>query len=209
MAVDPVGQMLSPRGVREGICAGAEHGDEQRGRFSLAGSAVVNRDRGTRPVDEQLLSGSVILPECDVPIPVPALVEFAEAAIAVAAALLLAVLFPKQLQGDEAIGLHLAVHFREVQTGPRDGRRVIRPGRKQQLVESPVVMIFRQWPGQASGFGPFEIPVNGRLADGATSGYLILSEIHSEPQTQNVFDFSHRQPFLGQMAPSTSQWNEP
>jgi hypothetical protein len=70
-------------------------------------------------------------------------------------------------------------------------------------------MIFRQRPGEASGFRSFEIPVNGRLTDGATSGYLILSEIHSEPQTQNVFDFSHRQPFLGQMAPSTSQWNEP
>jgi hypothetical protein len=30
-----------------------------------------------------------------------------------------------------------------------------------------------------------------------------------EPQTQNVFYLSHRQPFLGQLAPSTSQWNEP
>jgi hypothetical protein len=70
-------------------------------------------------------------------------------------------------------------------------------------------MIFRQRPGEAGGIGPFQIPVNGRLTDGATSRNLILSEIHLEPQTQNVFDFSHRQPFLGQLAPSTSQWNEP
>jgi hypothetical protein len=51
--------------------------------------------------------------------------------------------------------------------------------------------------------------MNGSLPNGTTSGNLILSEIHPEPQTQNVFDFSHRQPFLGQLAPSTSQWNEP
>jgi hypothetical protein len=70
-------------------------------------------------------------------------------------------------------------------------------------------MIFRQRPGEAGGSGSFQIPVNGRLTDGATSGNLILSEIHLEPQTQNVFDFSHRQPFLGQLAPSTSQWIEP
>jgi hypothetical protein len=51
--------------------------------------------------------------------------------------------------------------------------------------------------------------VNGRLTDGATSGNLILSEIQPEPQTQNVSDFSHRQPFLGQTAPSTFQWSQP
>jgi hypothetical protein len=51
--------------------------------------------------------------------------------------------------------------------------------------------------------------MNCSLPDRATSGNLILSEIHPEPQTQNVFDFSHRQSFLGQSAPSTSQWNEP
>jgi len=95
------------------------------------------------------------------------LVEFAEATVAVGSALLLAVLFPEQLQGDEAVGLQLAVNFCEVQTGPRDTRWVIRPGRKQQFVESPVVMIFRQRPGEAGGSGPFQIPVNGRLTDGA------------------------------------------
>ena len=160
------------------------------------------------PIDEQFLSGFVVLPEGDVSIPVPALVEFAEAAVAVGAALLLAVLFPEQLQGDEAAGLQLAVNFREVQTGPRHRCRVIRPGRKQQFVEPPVVMIFRQRPGEAGGTGSLQVPVNGRLTDGVTSGNLILSEIHSEPQTQNVFNFSHGQPFLGQLAPSTSQWNE-
>ena len=63
-AAYPVRQMLTSRGVREGICAGAEHGDEQRCRFGLACSAVVNGDRGSGPIDEQFLSGSVILPEC-------------------------------------------------------------------------------------------------------------------------------------------------
>jgi hypothetical protein len=123
--------------------------------------------------------------------------------------LLLTILVPEQLQGNEAVGLQLAVNFREVQAGPRHRGWGIGPGRKQQFVEPPVVMIFRQRPGEAGGIGPFQIPVNGRLTDGATSGNLILSEIHLEPQTQNVFDFSHRQPFLGQLALSTSQWNEP
>ena len=51
--------------------------------------------------------------------------------------------------------------------------------------------------------------MNGSLPNGTTSGNLILSEIHSEPQTQNVFYFSHRQPFLGQLVPSTFQWSQP
>jgi hypothetical protein len=40
----------------------------------------VDRHRGSGPIDEQLLSRSVVLPEGDVPISAPALVEFAEAA---------------------------------------------------------------------------------------------------------------------------------
>src|SRR5580698_11250511 len=70
-------------------------------------------------------------------------------------------------------------------------------------------MIFRQRPGKTDCRGSLVFAMNGGLPDGAASGDLNLSEIHSEPQAQNVSDFSHRQPFLGQMVPSTFQWNQP
>ncbi len=117
----------------------------------------MNGDNGSGPVDEQLLSRSVVLPKRNVSIPVPALVQvqLAEAAVAVAAALLLAILVPEQLKGNEAVGLHLAVNFREVQTRTWHGRWIIRPGWKQQFIQPPVVMIFGQRPGEAGRTGLF------------------------------------------------------
>src|SRR5664279_540846 len=43
MAIDPVRQVLAQRRPGEGVCAGAEHGDEDRGGRGLAALAVVDR----------------------------------------------------------------------------------------------------------------------------------------------------------------------
>src|SRR4051794_10167463 len=44
MAVDPVRQILAERRPGKGVCAGAEHGDEDRSRRDFAVLAVIYRD---------------------------------------------------------------------------------------------------------------------------------------------------------------------
>lgn len=65
-------------------------------RGSAAG--IVNRNGVAGPVDEQLLAGLVFLPKHHFLFAPPALVQFAEARVAIAVGLRLAILFPKQRQ---------------------------------------------------------------------------------------------------------------
>jgi hypothetical protein len=53
----------------------------------------------------------------------------------------------------------------EIDARPELLRLAGRARRKQQLIETPVVAIFRQRPTQASGGGALQISMNGRLAD--------------------------------------------
>ncbi len=126
VAVDPVRQILAPGGLREGVGAGAEHGDEERSRRDIAGLAIVDRHRGAGPVDEHLLAGLCVLPEHDVVIPVPPLIQLAETAVAVAVRLRFAILFPEQLQGHMFVTFELAMDFGEVQARPRVAEAGIR-----------------------------------------------------------------------------------
>ena len=64
MRVDPARQILAARGFGEGIAAGAQNGDKQRGlEIDFAGLPVIDGDLVARIVDEQLLSGAVFVPE--------------------------------------------------------------------------------------------------------------------------------------------------
>src|SRR5580704_6530680 len=49
--------------------------------------------------------------------------------------------------------------------------------------------------------------MNGRLTDGTTAGDLILLQAQTEPQTQNLFYFSHGHTLLGHEVSSTCQWS--
>jgi len=97
MAVDPVRQILAERRSCKGVGAGAEHGDEDRGRRGFAALAIIDRDGVTGPVDERLLPRVVIVPEHHIPAAVPPLIEFAEAAVAVAVRMSFAVFLPQEL----------------------------------------------------------------------------------------------------------------
>ena len=80
MAIDPVRQALAQRRPGKGVCAGTEHGDEDRGGRGLAALAVVDRHGVARPVHERFLTSAVLLPQHHVLIPVPPSVELAETA---------------------------------------------------------------------------------------------------------------------------------
>ena len=80
VAVYPVAQILAQRGAREGVRAGAQNSDEQRGRQAVAGARVVERDGVAGPVHEHLLAGAMLLAQHHILIAAPALVQLAETA---------------------------------------------------------------------------------------------------------------------------------
>ena len=114
VAVDPVRQILAQGGSRKGVGAGAEHGDEHRCRCGLAGFAVMNRHGVAGPVDERLLARLVVLPEHDILIPVPSLIQLTEPAVAIAVRMSFAILLPEQLQRQMLVCLKLRVQLCEI-----------------------------------------------------------------------------------------------
>ena len=104
-SADPIGEALRPGGFGIGVAAGAEHRDEHGRRAHFTGGWVVNRDRVTGVVDEQLLAGAMLVAEHDVLTLQPTAVQAAVAAVAVAVGPLFTVLLPEQLQGQVFVGL--------------------------------------------------------------------------------------------------------
>ena len=72
---------------------------------------------GPGPIDEQLLAGFVFLAQNDILFPTPALIEFTEPAVPIAVRVGFPVLFPEQLQGNEALCLALLMNGRKVRRG--------------------------------------------------------------------------------------------
>jgi len=54
MRTDPVPQILSDRGLGEGVTAGSQHRHEHGGRMYLAALRVLNRNGGPRACREML-----------------------------------------------------------------------------------------------------------------------------------------------------------
>ena len=64
MRANPTSQILSPGSFGKSVTAISQSGDENGSRVHLASFAVVNQNGGAGVVDEQLLAGGVLLPEC-------------------------------------------------------------------------------------------------------------------------------------------------
>src|ERR1700733_11358193 len=75
---------------------------------------VVDRDRGSCPIDEQLLAGLMFLAQYYVLFPAPALVQLTEAGIAIAIRVGLSVLFPEHLLSQMWMTLALLMKVGEV-----------------------------------------------------------------------------------------------
>ena len=115
MRFDPAGQILAAGGFGKGIAAGAENRDKQRGlEIHFAGLLVIDGDLVASVVNEKLLSGAVVVPENYVEMFHPVAVELAESAVAVAVGMILAILFPEQLQRQIAVTLQLLTNGAEV-----------------------------------------------------------------------------------------------
>src|SRR5580658_7927908 len=94
----PVAQVLAQSGPCKGIGAGPENGDEQGSRCDFVGSPVIEGNRVTGPVDEQLLAGAMLLAQHYILIARPALVQLTQAAVAVSVRLRFPIFLPDQLQ---------------------------------------------------------------------------------------------------------------
>ena len=98
MTVDPVGETLTDRPPRKRVGAGSEYGDKQGRWRHFARLMIVDGHRRPGPVHKHLFARTVLLPHHDVVIPDPPLVQLAKAALTVPVRLILAILFPNQLQ---------------------------------------------------------------------------------------------------------------
>jgi hypothetical protein len=117
MRGEPVEHLFVACGFSVSVGTGAENCDKQMGLFGCAASWAVDRYCRPGPIDKQFLACFVFLAENDILFPAPALVKFAEPAVPVAVRVGFPVLFPKQLQGDEALGLALLMNGRKVRCG--------------------------------------------------------------------------------------------
>ena len=97
-------------------------------------------------INEELFAGAVLLAENDVELAAPALVEFAETAVAVALGISLDVLFPQQLQGDMLVRLQLLVNRGKVGFDTALTRRPRHTSAEQALFELSLVAVRRQGP---------------------------------------------------------------
>jgi hypothetical protein len=118
VGVDPVGELLCPAGVGEAEAGAAHHRHEDMRAPRRAGPCINDhRHSVAGVVDEQLVAAQVGLAHGDRQPRLPAAVEVAEPAVAIAVRVGVDVLVPQDLQGD-VLALQLAVQRRPVGLHP-------------------------------------------------------------------------------------------
>ena len=95
---DPGRQLFIFEGFRVGLVARTQHGHKEVARRNAAVLGIVDLHRLARPVHEHLLAGNIDLAQHRVQSARPALIQLAEAAVAVTLRLSLAVFLPQQQQ---------------------------------------------------------------------------------------------------------------
>jgi hypothetical protein len=96
---DPIRQLLIAGSLSIGVGTGSENPDEQMGLPHGTTTRVIDRDRGSRPIDEQFLAGPVFPAQHYILLAASALVQFTETGVAIAVRVGLAILLPEQLLG--------------------------------------------------------------------------------------------------------------
>jgi hypothetical protein len=121
------------------------------------------------------LPSLVLLPHHHVEFLAPALIRLAEAAVAIAVGVGLAILLPKQLQGHMAMGPELLVDRGEVRW------RFLRPqlgfrARIQDPFQASVIPAIRERPAYLGLFSAFPILMHRTDGNGTTASDLTLVE---------------------------------
>ncbi len=201
MGVDPASQLLAAARFGEGVIAGAEDGDKQRGfEVGLACEPIINGNLVAGVVDEQSFSGPVFLPEDHIQALLPLAIELTKTAIAIAIGVLLAILFPDQLECKVVMGLQILAdrgEVRQIGLAPCLGgpRRTA-----DHRFQPPIIPIGRQRPAYADGCGCFQISMNCALGDTTTASNLLLLQPQRR-KAKNFFELTHAEPCLRQSEP--------
>jgi len=160
---DPLFELLASGGDGEGIAARTEDRDEELGLETHREIAlVIDRNRETRVVDEELLCGLVVLAHDDVAVTSPRAIEMAELGVAVTIGVQLFVFEPQELQR-HALDGQLLSHRGEVGCGVTL-RRSCR-GEESRL-ERVVVEFLGQRPGETSLCCPTQEEGHSRVGHG-------------------------------------------
>src|SRR5579883_2329200 len=201
MCTDPGSHLLIFVGLGVGVVAGTEHGHEQRGLMYLVALRVVNGHRRAGPIDEQLLSWTMLLTQDEIALLLPAPVKLAELAVSVALGMRGAVLLPEQLPGGVLVPLQLFVNAYEVgQWAVGIQCRVFaRCGRKQSRFHLRLGHLSRQRPTQSRRREPFEVIMDRALADVGAAGDLSLPQLEIETQPQNFSALAHGHSLSGHL----------
>lgn len=165
--------------------------------MDLAGLAVLNRDGGAGVIDEQFLTGVVLLPKGELLGVTPLAVQVAEPRISVPLGLRLLVLAPDQLEREVPVGLQLLMDAGEVWRGVASPAGWGRSLAEQEFLQSAFREVFRQRPANLGGLSQFEVLVDGALDDRATAGDLVLGQPQGA-ESQDLADFAHGQSLFRQ-----------
>ncbi len=218
MSPQPVFQSLAPSGFGVGAVAGAQHGHEDGGFALRSALRVKDGDGVAGVIDEELFARLVLVAQHHIQMAVPAMIEFREAAVALAVGVVLAVFLPLQEQRQAAVGLKFLVKVREVRRGPLGFRRAldgftlngVTPNglapsgssvtgmRVERFFQPRLVPAFLKRPSDARRPGPGEAIRNTGLRDRTTASDLILAQAQFEPEPQHFLDFPHGQFFRRQ-----------
>ena len=191
MRADPVRQRLRPGRFGERVVRRAEHRDEELGLAHRAGRGIDHRERRPGIIDEHPLAGDVVLAHGRREPALPAPVELAEPAVAVAVGMLRPVLLPQQSQR-HVLAPQLAMDHRPVRPSLHP------PGHaahrlEQHRLECPIRQHLGQRPDEARPRGALEIVTQRRLPDAEARGDLAHRKaVGSQPQ--GIPDLPHRQP---------------
>jgi hypothetical protein len=159
--LEPVGHLLVGNGFGVGVAGDAERGDEKRGLRDGA-VAMIDRDGGASPVQEQFP---------------PTAIQFAEAAVAIAVRMLLAIFLPQQFDSQIAVLLQLLADVDKIGLTPQRSFRRRLARREKRLFQAALIPFFVERPAQAkagdvliiycSGLGMVDQPI----ADGGAAPF--------------------------------------
>lgn len=99
MRLNPGGKILREGGFGEGVIAGPQGGYKDLSLMDLSRFRIDDGDRLPGIIDEELLSGSIFLPEAGIKLLGPLMVEMAELIVLVPVRMLFFVFIPEKLKG--------------------------------------------------------------------------------------------------------------
>src|SRR5579875_758614 len=114
VSAEPVFQALAPGGFSIGVLAGPQHGNEDRSLTDRPALGVMDGKGVPGIIHEELFAGLMLLAQHDIQTAAPATVELAEAAVAIALGVVLAVFLPQPCQRQVTMGFEFLVKGRKV-----------------------------------------------------------------------------------------------